>query len=185
VAHAGDTPYVEMRTERLVLRKPRADDLRAVVAACQDPEIPRFIPYVPVPYGDREGRAFLDSVERAWNESDERTFAICRDHDVLVGAVTVRLHEGGTVGYWLSSSARGQGLMTEAVRAVVQWARTEHGIQWLRLWTHPDNRASQAVAERAGFVRIGVGEHTPPFRDGTTVGIRFEIGRHSGSLAQA
>lgn len=169
---------VEIRTERLVLRKPRPDDLHAVVAACQDPDIPRFIPFVPVPYREEHGRAFLASVERAWSESDERTFAICRDDDVLLGAVTVRLSEGGTVGYWLSSSVRGQGLMTEAVSAVVRWARDEHGIEWLRLWTHPDNRASQAVAERAGFVRLGIGEHEPPFRDGTTTGVQFELRGH-------
>jgi RimJ/RimL family protein N-acetyltransferase len=138
-------------------------------------EIARFVPFVPVPYGDDDGRAFLDSVERAWSESDERTFAICRDDDVLIGAITVRLREGGTVGYWLAASARGKGLMTEAVRAVVRWARDERRIEQLFLWTHPENLASQAVAERAGFVRIGVAEHIPPFRDGTTVGVKFEL----------
>ncbi len=166
---------MEIRTERLVLRKPRPDDLRAVVEACQDANIPRFIPFVPVPYGDDDGRAFLESVERAWSDSDERTFAICLDDDVLVGAVTVRLREGGTVGYWLSSEARGQGLMTEAVRAVVRWAREECGVERLSLWTHPENLPSQAVARRAGFVRVGIAEHTPPFRDGTTLGVRFEL----------
>ena len=164
-----------IRTERLVLRQPRMDDLRAVVDACQDPDIPRFIPFVPTPYGDDDGRAFLDSVERAWRESDERTFAICEADNVLIGAVTVRLREGGTVGYWLRASARGKGLMTEAVRAVVKWARDECGIELLCLWTHPDNRASQAVAERAGFVRVGLAEHTPAFQDGTTVGMKFEL----------
>jgi RimJ/RimL family protein N-acetyltransferase len=168
-----------MRTKRLVLRKPRSTDLPAIVAACQDPDIPRFIPYVPVPYGEREGRAFLESVEQAWETSDERTFAVCGEDDVLVGTVTVRLHEGGTVGYWLAPAARGQGLMTEAVRAIVRWARDEQGIRCLRLWTHPDNLASQSVAERAGFVRVGVGEHKPPFRDGTTTGVHFELRRHS------
>jgi len=163
-----------LRTQRLVLRQPRADDLAAIVEACQDPDIPRFIPFVPTPYGDDNGRAFLDSVDRAWRESDERTFAICED-DVLIGAVTVRLREGGTVGYWLRASARGQGLMTEAVCAVVQWTRDECGIERLSLWTHPDNHASQAVAERAGFVRVGLAEHTPPFQDGTTLGVRFEL----------
>jgi RimJ/RimL family protein N-acetyltransferase len=166
---------VEIRTERLVLRKPRLDDLAAIVAAAQDPEIPRFIPYFPVPYGEVEARAFLDSVERAWSESEERTFAVCGEDDLLVGVVTVRLHEGGAVGYWLSPSARGRGLMTDAVRAIVRWARDEHGIRWLRLTTHPENRASQAVAERAGFVRVGVGEDEPPFRDGTTTHVLFEI----------
>jgi len=166
---------VEIRTERLVLLPPRANDLRAVVNACQDPDIPRFIPFVPVPYSEEDGRAFLDSVERAWSESDERTFAICRDDGVMIGAVTIRLRDGGTVGYWLSAAARGQGLMTEAVRAVVRWAREECGIDRLSLWTHPENLASQAVAERAGFVRVGVGEHAPPFQDGSTLGVRFEL----------
>lgn len=165
----------EIRTERLILRKPRPDDLKAVVDACQDPDIPRFIPFVPAPYGDDEGRAFLDAVEREWSASDERTFAICGEDGVLIGAVTVRLREGGTVGYWLRSSARGQGMMTEAVRAVVRWAREEYGIERLFLWTHPDNLASQAVAERAGFVRVGVAQHTPRFRDGTKLGVKFEL----------
>ena len=65
--------------------------------------------------------------------------------------------------------------MTEAVHAVVRWAREECGIKRLLLWTHPDNRASQAVAERAGFVRIGLGEHMPAFQDGTRLGVRFEL----------
>jgi RimJ/RimL family protein N-acetyltransferase len=166
---------VEIRTERLVLRQPRAADLGAIVDACQDPDIPRFIPFVPTPYGEAEGRAFLDAVGREWRSSDERTFAICGGDDVLIGAVTVRLREGGTVGYWLRASARGKGLTTEAVRAVVRWATEECGVERLTLWTHPENLASQAVAERAGFVRAGIGEHAPPFADGTTLGVRFEL----------
>ena len=166
---------MEIRTERFVLRQPRERDIGAVVAACQDPVIARFIPLVPRPYRDEDGRAYIAAVDRAWEESDERTFAICADDDVLVGAVTVWLREGGTVGYWLSPEARGQGVMTEAVRAVVRWAREERGIAQLVLWTHPDNLASQAVAERAGFVRVGLGEHQPAFEDGTTVGVRFEL----------
>jgi RimJ/RimL family protein N-acetyltransferase len=137
LAKASDTPLVEIRTERLILRRPRLADLPAVVAACQDSEISRFIPYIPVPYGEADGRTFLDSVERAWEESDERTFAICGEDNLLIGAVTVRLREEGTVGYWLAPGARGHGVMTEAVTAVVRWAREEQGIERLRLWTHP------------------------------------------------
>jgi RimJ/RimL family protein N-acetyltransferase len=89
--------------------------------------------------------------------------------------VTVRLAEGGTVGYWLAPEARGRGVMTEALRAVVSWAREEHGIRRLVLTTHPDNVASQRVAERAGFVRVGLTEHAPPFRDGTAHAVLFEL----------
>jgi RimJ/RimL family protein N-acetyltransferase len=91
--------------------------------------------------------------------------------------VTVRLREGGPVGYWLAPEARGRGVMTEALRDVVSWAREEHGIGRLVLTTHPDNVASQRVAERAGFVRVGLTEHEPPFRDGTAHAVLFELGR--------
>jgi len=171
-----DTSDMEIRTERLVLRKPRIEDVPAIVAACQDPEVQRFIPNLPVPYGEAEARVFLEAVEREWRESEARTFAICGVDDRLVGAVTAPLTEGGNVGYWLASTERGKGLMTEAVRAIVRWSREEHGIRRLTLSTHPENHASQAVAEKAGFVRGGVSEHEPPFRDGTTTHVDFEIG---------
>jgi RimJ/RimL family protein N-acetyltransferase len=166
---------MEIRTERLLLRQPRASDLQAVVTACRDPEIPRFIPFVPVPYGEADAEAFLESVDREWQGSESRTFAICEEDGPLEGVVTVRLRDGGSMGYWLAPSARGRGLMAEAVRAVVGLAREEHGIRRLFLTTHPDNIASQRVAERAGFVRIGWTRHDPPFRDGTSVAVLFEL----------
>jgi RimJ/RimL family protein N-acetyltransferase len=127
-----------------------------------------------MPYGEHEGRSFLESVLRLWEESDDRTFAIC-ENDVLVGTVTLGLYEDANVGYWLAPSARGRGLMTEAVRAAVRWAREQHGVQRFHLWTHPENRTSQIVAERSGFVRVGIGRVDPTFRDGTTVGVKFEL----------
>jgi RimJ/RimL family protein N-acetyltransferase len=146
----------------------------AIVLACQDPDVPRFMPEVSTPYGDEDARRFLASVDRAWRESDERTFAIAGRDGVYLGSVSVALREGGNVGYMLSPTARGHGFMTEAVRAVVRWAQEMHAIQSLQLWTHPDNLASQVVAERAGLARLGERRCDSPFRDGSTVGILFE-----------
>ena len=165
---------LEIQTERLVLRRPRLEDVPAIVLACQDPDVPRFMPEVSIPYGEQDARRFLASVDRAWRESDERTFAIAGRDDVYLGSVSVALREGGNVGYMLSPSARGHGFTAEAVRAVVRWAHEMHGIQSLQVWTHPDNLASQAVAERAGFARLGERRCDTPFRDGSTVGILFE-----------
>src|SRR5262249_22670060 len=168
---------MEIRTGGLVLRPPNPGDLDAVTAACRDPPIPRFIPCVPVPYTRADAEGWLEAAERAWQESDERTFAIideARDPE-LQGVVTVRLHEGGTVGYWLASWARGRGVMTAAVAAVVDWARSEQGVRPLFLTTHPENTASQRVAERAGFRRVGMTDPEPPCRDGETKAVLFEI----------
>ena len=103
------------------------------------------------------------------------TFAITRpDEDVLLGVISVRLRPGGSIGYWIGAPARGQGLMTEALNAVVAWARDEHGIPGLHLTTHPDNAASQRVAEKAGFTRTGLVDHEPHFADGVSRAVRFE-----------
>jgi len=48
-------------------------------------------------------------------------------------------------------------------------------VRRLLLTTHPENTASQRVAERAGFRRVGMTEHDPPFRDGATMAVLFEL----------
>ena len=167
---------VDIRVGDLLLRPPERGDLSAVVAACCDSQIPRFIPFVPLPYSEQDGRSFLAEAERKWKGSDERTFAIVEyQSDRFLGVVTIRLRDGGSLGFWLSRDARGRGVMTEAVKAVVNWARGEHGIERLYITAHPDNVASQRVAEKAGFVRVGITQHEPPFRDGTRTAIRFEL----------
>jgi len=175
---AGMSVETELRDGEVVLRPPAERDLAAIVAGCRSgPDMPLFLPLLPSPYGEEDGRAFLASVAARWRAGDpERTYAIADgETDELLGIVSIRLYEGGTVGYWLRPEARGRGIMTRAVRLLVDHARREHGIERLRLFTHPDNLASQRVAERAGFRRVGLARHEPPFRDGTTDGVLFEL----------
>jgi RimJ/RimL family protein N-acetyltransferase len=165
-----------IRTARLVLREPAERDVPAIVAGCSDPDVPRYIPLIPSPYGSADARGWLGGLA-ARRAEHEHTFAITRpEEDELLGVITVRLRHGGSIGYWLRAEARGAGLMTEALAAVVAWAREQHGVEGLVLTTHPDNVASQRVAERAGFVRAGMVEHQPPFADGLTRAVRFDSG---------
>jgi RimJ/RimL family protein N-acetyltransferase len=48
-------------------------------------------------------------------------------------------------------------------------------VRRLELITHPDNVASQRVAEKAGFVREGARIHDPPFRDGRRESALFAL----------
>ena len=57
------------------------------------------------------------------------------------------------ISYWVASPARGRGVATRAVRLLVDYAFDVLRADVLRLWTHSENAASGAVAERAGFVR--------------------------------
>lgn len=59
------------------------------------------------------------------------------------------------VGYGLLPGERGRGYAIEAVRAVFDWARREHGIRRFRASVAPDNERSLHLIERLGFRRIG------------------------------
>lgn len=166
---------MQLTDEELVLRPLGLGDLDDVVAACGDPEISRFTLLVPSPYTVEDGREFLTHVEQQWSgESPERTFAITANGEFL-GVVGVGL-ESGVLGYWMRREARGRGVMTRAVVAVVAWARTQ-GVDGFSLTTHPDNVASQRVAAKAGFREVGLVDEPRGFKDGTTTAVLFTLGR--------
>jgi ribosomal-protein-alanine N-acetyltransferase len=69
------------------------------------------------------------------------------------------------IGYGISEENRGRGYATEAVDAAAKWALTQPGVCRVEAETAPDNRASQRVLEKCGFVPSGiVGEEGPRFR---------------------
>jgi ribosomal-protein-serine acetyltransferase len=60
------------------------------------------------------------------------------------------------LGYWLRTRFVGQGYATEAVEALVVFARDVLGAKRLDITNDAENAKSRAVAERAGFVLEGV-----------------------------
>jgi RimJ/RimL family protein N-acetyltransferase len=158
------------------LRAPRLDqDIVAIAVACQDPEIARFAVLIPSPYTANDALLFVEESLRKWNEREEATFVIeNRETEEFYGVVSVELREGGSVGYWVKPEARGKGIATDALTGTAEWARREHDITRLFLKTHPANVASQRVAEKADFRKVGVVSQTPPFRDGVADAILYE-----------
>ena len=162
---------MELRDDDILLRRPEAADIDAIVAACTDEEIVRYIPLIPVPYRRADAEWWIDRAEQAWKDGSAYPFAIAdSDTGRFLGAIEVRPLRGD-IGYWIAPKARGRGVCTRALRLILGW-RTERPL-WLT--THPQNAASQRVAEKAGFRRIGLVPHEPVFRDGTAEAVRFEL----------
>jgi RimJ/RimL family protein N-acetyltransferase len=59
------------------------------------------------------------------------------------------------IGYGISASYRGQGLASEAVGALVQWAFVANYATRVTAQTAVNNTASQCVLEKTGFVKTG------------------------------
>ena len=149
---------MELRDGDLLLRSWTLEDAPAVEAACQDPELSRWIPFIPRPYTRAEAEGYLHACIESGDE--RHPFAMvdaCAG--ALLGSIDLRVDthfHRGHVGYWVAAPARGRGICTRALRLVTRWALDELGLQRLELITDPDNIASQRVAEKVGYRREGV-----------------------------
>jgi len=151
---------MKLRDGDLVLRPWAEEDVPALVAACNDREIARWIPVIPSPYTAEDARAFIGGQSRAVPEYTvpEHSFAVTID-GVLAGAIGMSVNSmnyRGRIGYWVGASVRGRGVCTRALRLLSRFALDELELQRLDLITDPDNVASQRVAEKVGFQREGV-----------------------------
>lgn len=150
----------DLADEVVRLRPPALADVGAIVAECQDPEIPRFT-RIMSPYGREDAVRFVEDAGRNWAEGSSAAFVISDvDRDTVLGSVgLMRIHEErhvAEIGYWVAAEARRHGIATRAVRLVADWASRDLGIARVELMTRIENVASQGVAERAGFTREGV-----------------------------
>ena len=137
---------MRLEDEAIVLRPLDDEDIPAVVAACQDPEIPRWTS-VPSPYTEDHARDFLRRASDVSAIVDVRT-------EELLGTIGWRWVEGNVqLGYWIKREARGRGAATRALALLSRWAFVELGATRVQLLTEPENGASQRVAEKAGFRR--------------------------------
>lgn len=135
-------------------------DIPFIVAACQDPLIERFAAAIPSPYREADAREWLASQEPARRAGRSLELAILDASSTEpLGAVALP-HPRPTVPqvhvrYRLAQPARGRGIATEAVRLLAGWAFAVLRLDRLELMIHPENTASQRLAERCGFKREG------------------------------
>lgn len=147
-----------LQTARLVLRPPRLEDAGAVFDGyAQDLDVCRYLTWTP-----NESLAqtedFMRERLRKLDEGKAFTWAITRhSDDKLIGMIELRADgHKADFGYVLARAFWGQGLMTEALSAVLDFAFTLPGLY--RVWAvcDVDNVGSARVMEKAGLSFEGV-----------------------------
>ena len=153
----------------ITLRPFRANDAPAVAAACQDPEIQRWIPIIPVPYAESDARGFILMTLQGWHDGSGYEFAIAQaEDDRYIGSIGLHLGPNPrrhAIGYLVAPEARGRGVAVRALRLVTRWGFERLKIERLALWTLPGNVRSQRVAEKAGFRFEGLARNWESDRD--------------------
>jgi RimJ/RimL family protein N-acetyltransferase len=146
-----------IRTSRLVLRPFAVSDIADVMAYATDEEWARFLP-VPQPYQRADAERFL-AAEAAVERTQQPSWAMLFEERV-VGGITLRIsqaHRLAELGYALARSCWGQGLATEAARAVLDTAfEVLSDLNRVRAIADPRNVSSLRVMEHVGMTREGL-----------------------------
>ena len=170
------------------LRKWRHTDAERVVEACSDERTRHWLAEgLPSPYTLAHAHSYIAS--RGAEASEGKGLCWCvsdSESDACLGSVAVMdlgaaLGTAGEIGYWTHPDARGQGVMSEAVRLAVRHAfipREDGGLgrKRLRLSAADGNLASAHVARVNGFVEVGRDRQAEPLGDGTFADlVRFDL----------
>lgn len=153
-----DISNVELKTDRLTLRPFRKSDLSDFFEYARVDGVGQMAGWTPHKNMD-ESRAILDMFIR-----EKKTFAL-EYQGKVIGSLGIEFYEesdypeldalqGREIGYVLAKDYWGQGLMPEAVQAVIQYLFEMENLDFLICGHFERNARSRRVVEKCGFRHI-------------------------------
>jgi RimJ/RimL family protein N-acetyltransferase len=143
-----------LETERLKLRALRLEDAKAIAALANDRRIAENTARIPHPYRLADAEAFIASL----NQGSELALLVTRGDEPIGACGLAGLDDNSVeVGYWIGAPFWGNGYATEALRAIIDHAFDELGLEALGGGARVTNPASRRVLEKCGFQWTGVG----------------------------
>lgn len=144
-----------LTTERLTLRPFTMTDADRVSELLQDPAIAETTLYIPYPYTREDAAMWIAMHPAAAGTGRELIWAIwLREGSNLIGTISMEInaqHCRGALGYWLGVPWWGQGIMSEAANAVVDYGFDALDLHRIEATRMPDNAGSARVMEKAGL----------------------------------
>ncbi len=170
-----------LETARLWLRWPRMADAPSLVRYAGEKQVAEMTASVPHPYAQPEAEKFIFAC-RAGNASGSQiALALTRKGKPAEAIGMIGIHETRAghafVGYWIGLPFHGQGLMSEALAAMVDLCFRAGDVESINADALVENGAARRVLEKSGFVPSGVGPVNLPVRGGVFQRASYHIER--------
>jgi len=150
-------PTIELEGARL--RPLRVADAAALYAYLRDPVVTELTSYPVVSLPMVE--AMIERSLSRWSAGEPSKWGVALQHDdQLVGTCGFnewsQVHRWAELAFDLAQAHWGKGLMRQAVAAVLQWTFQQDQVDRVHAFVRVDNRRSERLLERSGFVREGL-----------------------------
>ena len=146
-------------TPRLVLRPARMSDAEDMYEYSRDPEVARHVLW-DAHTSIHQTRAYLRFLIRQYRNASPATFVIAlRGNGKVIGTIGFMWlqtdNRSAEIGYSLSRAYWNQGIMSEALKAVLEFGFTKLGLNRIEAQHEFDNPASGRVMLKAGMRHEG------------------------------
>ena len=156
--HIQLTPFPELHTERLVLRQLQQADAAALLQQRSDPRIIRYLDREP-DTSLEQTTALIERITQSATDNLGVTWGIVRPAATqeLLGTIglwrIMAEHHRAEIGYGLHPDYWQQGIMSEALVAVLDFGFQQLKLHSVEANLNPNNMASRRLLEKHGFVQ--------------------------------
>jgi ribosomal-protein-alanine N-acetyltransferase len=148
-----------LETPRLVLRKASQNDVPDIFIYSSDAEVTRYLRWGPhQTISDTE--KYIGEVLQQYCKGQDGPWLIeNKDNHSVIGHIHLMeieiQHQKAQVGFVLSKSYWNKGIMTEALKKVLEYSFTYIGMNRIEGWCITQNRAGARVMEKSGMRKEG------------------------------
>lgn len=158
-----------LETDRLILRPFEKTDLEDFYEYAKSPNVGPNAGWPPHDNVEGSEKILTTLIEEdevlaiVWKESNKVIGSIGLHKDPVRSAQDVKM-----LGYVLSEDYWGKGIVTEASKAVINYAFQELGVFIISIHHYPFNQRSKRVIEKCGFTYEGTLRHASTIYNGNT-----------------
>ena len=150
-------PFHNLETDRLLLRRVVIDDVNEIFALRSDKEVMKYIPR-PLVKTNEEALAHIAMIDEKIDSNEGINWAITlKGNPKLIGIIGhYRIkpeHFRAEIGYMLLPEYQGKGIITEAIKEVVNYGFKVMKLHSIEAIIDPENFGSEKVLQKNGFVK--------------------------------
>ncbi|MES2761612.1 MAG: GNAT family N-acetyltransferase [Bacteroidota bacterium] len=150
-------PFPVLETERLVLRRPTLEDAQDYFALRSNVDAMKHIAK-PIQTTIEETKSLIYKINEMINFNDGIGWAVCFKHDrKMIGSVSFhrveKEHYRAEIGYMLHPDHWKQGIISEAVGALIDYGFNALKLHSIEAHIDPANMGSEKVLQKFNFVK--------------------------------